>query len=571
MRFIFRALVLIACLGLRSGYAADGNRNLAVSTTSSGNRIALVIGNSAYSGAPLANPVNDARDMAGVLRKLGFEVIERTNVSQKDMNRAIAQFGEKLRNDSVALFFFAGHGMQVKGKNYLIPVDAQISTEATVRAETVDVDTVMDQLSVSPLNVVILDACRNNPFERRFRSVGGGLAQMDAPKGSLIAYATAPGKVASDGSGKNGLYTQELLRQIQSPGLTLEAVFKRVRNGVMTASADAQIPWESSSLTGDFFFVPAANSASSSNIDKEALLQALKDQQAATDRAVEEAVRRTNEQAARERLEMQKSMEKMLQEALARQNALIEAGNQKPGSQATSQNDTSKPLTEPASASSSISATQPPVTVAVVGTHNASATENAGGGTAIPSSSAEKGIELGQVFEYIVNDRQWGKQRKITSTVKAVTKDGILEEIRVDGGAPSQAVFGSDMLLIPAGVDAGMVVALHLNAPRRFKPGQVFRQIPAPGVSDCISGCEISADIVGEESLTISGKPLSTLRIDFAAITASTQTQYKQSRKMSAWYALDNGRLVRQVTVGYPGIVPKAINETVELSGINLP
>ena len=217
--------------------------------------MALVIGNSAYKNSPLANPVNDAKDMAATLRRLGFDVIEKTNASQKDMNLAIVHFGEKLRADTVALFFYAGHGMQVKGKNYVIPVDAQINSEATVRAMAVDVDTVMDQLAVSPMNIVILDACRNNPFERRFRSTSGGLAQMDAPKGSLIAYATAPGKVAADGESRNGLYTQELLKHIQTPGLPLEAVFKRVRNGVMAASGEAQTPWESSSLTGDFYFV----------------------------------------------------------------------------------------------------------------------------------------------------------------------------------------------------------------------------------------------------------------------------------------------------------------------------
>lgn len=234
----------------------------AAPATAAEKRVALVIGNAAYPGAPLANPVNDARDMAAALRRLGFDVIEKLNVTQKEMNRAIAQFGERLRTDTVALFFYAGHGMQVRGKNYLIPIDAQIKSEASARAETVDVDTVMDQLAVSPLNIVILDACRNNPFERRFRSVGGGLAQMDAPKGSLIAYATAPGKVASDGSGRNGLYTQELLRHIQTPGLPLEAVFKRVRNGVMAGSGEAQTPWESSSLTGDFYFVGGSPAAS---------------------------------------------------------------------------------------------------------------------------------------------------------------------------------------------------------------------------------------------------------------------------------------------------------------------
>lgn len=219
-------------------------------------RVALVIGNAAYPTAPLGNPVNDANDITASLQKLGFEVIQKNNANQREMNRAIVEFGEKLRSDTIALFFYAGHGIQVKGKNYLIPVDARIASESSVRAETVDVDTVMDQLATSTLNIVILDACRNNPFERRFRGTGGGLAQMDAPTGSLIAYATSPGKTAADGDGRNGLYTQELLKHIQTPGMPLEAIFKRVRNGVIQGSGNAQTPWEVSSLTGDFYFTP---------------------------------------------------------------------------------------------------------------------------------------------------------------------------------------------------------------------------------------------------------------------------------------------------------------------------
>jgi len=255
-------LIVLLTVWLDIASAAEPQRNLGIAPASGEKRVALVIGNSAYKDAPLKNPVNDAKDMAATLRRLGFDVIEKTNVSQKDINRAIAQFGEKLRADTVALFFYAGHGMQVKGKNYIIPIDAHITGEATVRAEAVDVDTVMDQLAISPMNIVILDACRNNPFERRFRSTSGGLAQMDAPKGSLIAYATAPGKTAADGDRRNGLYTQELLKHIQTPGLPLEAVFKRVRNGVMAASGEAQTPWEASSLTGEFFFRPVAGVAS---------------------------------------------------------------------------------------------------------------------------------------------------------------------------------------------------------------------------------------------------------------------------------------------------------------------
>ncbi len=264
---------------------------------SGGKRLALVMGNGSYREAPLKNPVNDARALAASLRGLGFEVMIGENLGQRDMTRLVARFGERLSGHDVGMFFFAGHGIQIKGKNYLLPVDAQISSENSVRAEAVDVDTVLDQLSASPLNVVILDACRNNPFERRFRSVSGGLAQMDAPKGTLIAYATAPGKVAQDGDGANSTYTTALLKALGEPGLPVESVFKRVRAEVARATSDAQVPWESSSLTGDFYFArpvslgkpPNADTApaterSSADTETELLFwQSVKDSQDAAD------------------------------------------------------------------------------------------------------------------------------------------------------------------------------------------------------------------------------------------------------------------------------------------------
>jgi hypothetical protein len=225
-------------------------------------RVALVIGNAAYQSAgTLDNPVNDARDMAGALRRLGFDVLTLENGTKPQMERAIEQFSGKLGPDAVSLFYYAGHGLQVNGHNFLVPVDARIASEQTVRLETVDLDAVLDQMSAarSRVNLVILDACRNNPFEKRFRGVSGGLASIDAPTGTLIAYATAPGRVAADGRGRNALYTSYLLRTLGEPGLKVEDVFKRVRVGVTEASGGAQTPWESSSLTGDFYFRQGAS------------------------------------------------------------------------------------------------------------------------------------------------------------------------------------------------------------------------------------------------------------------------------------------------------------------------
>jgi len=220
-------------------------------------RVALVMGNAAYPTAPLRNPVNDARAMRDALTKAGFEVLALENGTKQQMERAVANLSRKLGPDTVSLFFYAGHGIQVAGRNYLLPIDAKIDAEQTVRLEAVDVDAVIEQMTMarSRINLVILDACRNNPFERRFRSTSGGLASIDAPAGTLIAYATAPGKVAADGDGSNGLYTGELVRQILTTGMPVESIFKQTRINVLQKSANNQTPWESSSLTGDFFFL----------------------------------------------------------------------------------------------------------------------------------------------------------------------------------------------------------------------------------------------------------------------------------------------------------------------------
>jgi hypothetical protein len=227
-------------------------------------RIALVIGNGAYPNiGELANPSNDARLMADTLRQLGFEVIEKVNVSQKPMKKAIKAFGNRLNRagkDAIGLFYYAGHGVQVNGENYLIPVNVEIIDEADVDIEAVGMRAILQNMEYAgnDMNIIVMDACRNNPFKRGFRSASRGLARMDASKGTLIAYATAPGDVALDGKGENSPYTEALTANMLKPGVTVERMFKDVRNAVVEKTKSAQIPWESSSLTGgDFFFHPA--------------------------------------------------------------------------------------------------------------------------------------------------------------------------------------------------------------------------------------------------------------------------------------------------------------------------
>ncbi len=263
-RLLFRAAALcaVALLPLAS-FAAEDNRNLAITKPAAPavvaeKRIALVIGNGAYKDAPLRNPVNDARAIARTLQGLGFQVIQKENAGLKEMQEAIRVFGDRLKGGGVGLFYYAGHGMQVKGRNYLIPVNTDIQREDEVTYNGVDANLVLEKMDSAKnrVNLVILDACRNNPFARSFRSASRGLVPMEAPVGTLVAFATAPGSVAADGSGANGLYTQHLLAAMNQPGLRIEDVFKRVRAGVRKASGNRQVPWENTSLEGDFFFKP---------------------------------------------------------------------------------------------------------------------------------------------------------------------------------------------------------------------------------------------------------------------------------------------------------------------------
>jgi hypothetical protein len=219
-------------------------------------RAALVIGNGTYKSSPLANPVNDANDMADALKKLGFSVMLKINADQRAMEDSIRAFGKKLRSGGVGLFYYAGHGLQVEGRNYLVPIGTDIQSEADVKYEAVDAGRVLAQMedAENSMNIIILDACRDNPYARSFRSSERGLAKMDAPTGSILAYATAPGSVAADGVGRNGIYTSKLLKHMFTPGLEIGRLFRQVRVEVMKDSGTRQVPWESSSLTGDFFF-----------------------------------------------------------------------------------------------------------------------------------------------------------------------------------------------------------------------------------------------------------------------------------------------------------------------------
>ena len=232
-------------------------------------RMALVIGNANYKVGSLKNPVNDAKAVADSLRALGFDVMQRENASLREMLDAFQQFSIQGQTAEVRVVYYAGHGVQVKGRNYLLPVDTEIRAEDEMPSKSADLNAFLDRLGAMKqgINVVILDACRNNPFSgaeivgpdgRRLKFRGAtpaGLAAVEAPLGSMIAFSTAPGGVALDNpQEKNSLYTKHLLEHLASPGLPVELLFKRVRLAVAKETGRVQVPWESSSLTGDFCF-----------------------------------------------------------------------------------------------------------------------------------------------------------------------------------------------------------------------------------------------------------------------------------------------------------------------------
>ena len=232
-------------------------------------RIALVIGNGAYRTAPLKNPTGDAGAVAGMLRGLGYDVTLRQNTNLRELIESLREFSIRAPKASVRMLFYAGHGVQVKGRNYLVPVDADPKSEDDIPRQSADVGEFIDRLSAirTGANIVVLDACRVNPFAggvivgpdgRRLKFRGltpRGLASVDAPVGTLVAFSTAPNGVALDGAdGQHSVYARHLLAHLPTPGLPIEQLFKRIRIGVAQDTGRVQVPWESSSLTSEFCF-----------------------------------------------------------------------------------------------------------------------------------------------------------------------------------------------------------------------------------------------------------------------------------------------------------------------------
>jgi uncharacterized caspase-like protein len=226
-------------------------------------RVALLIGNAAYAEAPLRNPANDVRTVAAALKQIGFSVTTHENLKLAEMREALRGFVLGARAAEVRLVYFAGHGVQLRGRNYLLPVDVALGSESDVLTKTADATELIEQLSAidGGANMVIIDACRTHPaLSAGTRALAGtrtGLSPVVAPRGTLVAFSTRPGRVARDGAGPTSVYARHLARTLkEAPGLPVELFFKRVRTGVVEETRNAQIPWETSDIHGDLCFRP---------------------------------------------------------------------------------------------------------------------------------------------------------------------------------------------------------------------------------------------------------------------------------------------------------------------------
>lgn len=326
---------------------------LAILPADAAKRVALVIGNAAYVQAgALTNPVNDAADMAKALTEAGFDVILGLDLDRRSFDEKLRAFSRSLDGADTAVLFYAGHGLQVAGRNYLVPVDAGLSTERDLDFETISLDFVLRQMEVGregKTSIVFLDACRDNPLARnlarsmgtRSASIGSGLAEVQTGVGTFIAYSTQPGNVALDGAGRNSPFTAALAAHVSEPGKNLTSIMIEVRNDVLKATDGRQVPWDHSALTSDFFFRPEVQAANAP-----ALPEGAQEVIQARLRAIEEQVK---SKASREqtlalvKVEQLKERVRQLEEAMRQdQQRIFDTYNQhRPGDQPDSRHNLS--------------------------------------------------------------------------------------------------------------------------------------------------------------------------------------------------------------------------------------
>jgi hypothetical protein len=493
--------LLVATAVFCGGVAArDVLTTLPPASKQSEQRHALVIGNANYTYGALKNPLNDARAIAHELSQAGFEVLLVEDATQPVMQRAIRRFGDAIQQGGVGLFYYAGHGMQVKGRNFLVPVNAEIDREYEIEYSSVDVNMVLAMMDAArnPLNIVILDACRNNPFARSFRVAATGLARMDAPAGTFIAFATAPGAVASDGPGANGIYTKHLLANLGRPGLPIEHLFKQVRIGVMTDTQGEQTPWESSSLRGEFSFYPGAAAPAPVQIET----------------AVQQALDKAREEQRHE-------TEQLIRAALDRQRRELEQ-------QGLRFSETPKPPAEYVAPLASLapSAAEVPVRRLPV---------------------------AGDSWTYRLNS-PGAKQRSYVVTVVAASGSGVLDHFEVESGAGGQFAHTAGQYLAAQGPSLFSPYLSQFSEPLR--PGRQFSSIAVLDDKACKSPylCTARGRVAGIETITLPAGRFETTKVviehdwqprSIEPGSSSYNAELWGRRVLTVWYSHEAKRAVR--------------------------
>lgn len=583
LRTLFRLLFGIQCLLCIQTCNAQAT---STSSASAGTptRVAVVIGNSRYPSGSLANPKNDATQIAESFRRLGFDVEMQLDASKSDMDGIFRRLSARADNASVVALFYAGHGIQVAGSNYLVPIDANPRTERDLKRDMIKMDDVIDDMGAAKVKLIFFDACRDNPLTRSFsRGASRGMAAPIEATGTLISFATKHGNTAADGEGKHSPYTAALLAALENPGgVEIEQMLRRVQQSVKQTTNSQQEPWRYGSLDGDFYFKPP-DPSDASKLSREAVEQAVmeatrrateqserekaelqksikalqeaseravaeavKAQKQAGESAVAEALRRSNEQAAREREDLQKSMEKMLKDALDKQK-LAGAEAERAAQQGGGRPATATGGREPAALSL------------------ASPHPNAG---AKPTAAldATKTETAGDEWEYVATDI-YGKKQTLIERVKAIVPGaGVLEEFVLGGRPLVEWVFDNKPRLVGVPTDSVMLFAPSWS-------GDNLDSLAIINPSRCtqlafVTGCRVSKmAVVGEETIKVPAGSYDTRKLQ---ITVIFTTDYGDATlDMSVWYSKEHKRMVRQSVKGRHPMTEAHVNslyETMELA-----
>jgi uncharacterized caspase-like protein len=628
--------VIFVCALLAWGHLA-----FAVEAKGAGgeSRVALVIGNTAYPSGALANPKNDAAAVAGALKKMGFDVELKLNASKSDIDSLLSRFSLKADKAGVAMVFYAGHGIQVGGINYIVPIDAAPQSERDLKRQMVKMDDVIEDMGNAKVRLVFFDACRDNPITRSFsRGATRGMAPPVEASGTLISFSTKHGNTALDGEGQHSPYTQALLAELNgAEGIEIEQMLRRVQQGVRKATNGQQEPWRYGSLDGDFYF-KAANPVDNAKAQQELVERAvqesikrsneksalekaelqrsikaeqdealrraneqaakdraemqmsIKAQQEASERALQEALRKANEQSAKEKSELQLAMEKMLKEALAKQNAELEADRAARQPAVATTPKPAAPEIKVLAAAPPPAPPVPPVPMVaptaqtlpagpanrVFGSANApqpnqlamlsSVNQSKTSQQNAQSLLADKLPGLEDEWVYLFDSRFDGKNT-ISQRVKAVVPGtGVLEELVVDGVPVGKIVF-----------EGKPVVFAAPNGALMFAP---YWSGKSPELVDLTWGrcnrditCRVKMKMLGNENLQVKAGKFDTVKYEInidADAPLNPPLARQGSIELTVWYSKEYQRVIKQEI--YSGsMMFKGHNSSLELVSFRAP